>query len=266
LALRFVAQALTRGERTCLVLSDSVEQGLEFCERSLGVDLKPHLESGLLVLLSFSPAIESKVRTLGGIDRPGAELAALFSARQIKNLVVDSLDPVLAASSVSNIKSFVGNIVGVLLRLEVTCMCTTVSTGGGALQLAAEELAARLPGVFDLSRDKLTIHASSWSALEGSSIPLRFVLGRGLIAAGEPVARRHSQAEMRAASGTIDGAAAGVEPARTLPMDPTRSRSSMLDEREPRSPQSASKSPPSGGAKPLTELLDKAAKLLDDER
>jgi circadian clock protein KaiC len=194
-AIGFAARALERGEGVCFVASDLPESVLDFAERNFHVDFQSFLRARELTLLSFGAGFQSKVRSLGDVSRPLEELGVLLQARNARHLVFDTIDPILAAADLGNVKLFVKNLVAGIRSLGVTCLATSLGRSGEALRVSLEELSFDAAGRFELNRDAdrrtLLVHETAWSAVPGSSFEVDLVPREGIVSRG-PVAREYS--------------------------------------------------------------------------
>lgn len=190
-ALSYAAAAIGRGEPTCIITTDEPESIIAFADKYLHFDVHASLRAKLLTVLSFARSFESKVRSMGDIGRPCLELRELFKTRSITSAVFDTFDPVLAATSVGKAKTYINGVIGAVMRLGATCVCTSLASGSDALRLGSQEMASRLPATFDLDSDSggrvVRIHEASWSGLKGSAVPIDFVVGRGIVVTGQPI-------------------------------------------------------------------------------
>lgn len=188
LAMQFLVSALQRNEPCCLVTNDNPESVLAFAEQYLEHDLKPSVRNRKLTLLSFGPAFESKIRTLGGVDKPFAEFGLLARERGLRHLVVDSFDPILAATDATNLKQFIRSIVGAAGQLGLTCVWTALAAESGALKMGAEELASQVSCTLELHEEngqrKLVLGEVSWCTPDNSTISFDLVHGKGIVATG----------------------------------------------------------------------------------
>lgn len=150
-ALAYVVAALRRGEAACLVTTDAPEAVLEFGKGFLRVDLAPFLRSRRLTILTYGAGFDAKIRALGHIDKPLAELSRLASERAWKHVVFDTIDPVLVAAEPSRLKQFITAVTRAIGKLGLTCLCTV--TDSTALKLATDEFASHVACSLALIRE-----------------------------------------------------------------------------------------------------------------
>ncbi len=176
LALGFALAQLRRQQSVCYLTSETPEAVLETCRGMMEQDLRPHIASGHLTLLSFSPFFVNKVRSLNSNDPPLAELQELVGERRIQHIVIDTLDPMLSWIDGANAKAFVRTMLGQIQTWGRSVMCTM--TGNAP---AAAELARTASGSFELAEEKLIVRHAGWCNVYDIEAPLAFVQGRGLV-------------------------------------------------------------------------------------
>lgn len=188
-ALSYACAALERGEAVLFVTSDSPETLLDHAQRYMVLDLKPYLRSRKLTLLSFGASFQNKIRSLGDAAPPLVELGRVVAERGVRHVVMDTIDPILAAVDLAGLKPFVQGLVEGIRRMGATCLCTSVARGNDALRLGVEELSFSAGASFELFEDEdhrrtLLIHRTGWKSQGGAHLPIELARGRGIVATG----------------------------------------------------------------------------------
>lgn len=182
LALGFALAALARG-RTCFLTSESADSVLETSRTQLEQDLRPYIAEGRLTVLSFAPFFTNKVRSLNSVDAPFSELKEFLAERQIKHLVLDTIDPLLTWIDAASATAVVRGIMGQMQSWQVSVLC--MMSGNAP---AITEFARTASGSLELTEGKLAVHHAGWCNVYGIEAPLQFVQGRGFMVRG-PTAR-----------------------------------------------------------------------------
>jgi KaiC/GvpD/RAD55 family RecA-like ATPase len=189
-AVGFVCAALRANEPTCMITSDAPEAVIEFSAHFFGFNLRPSLQSRLLTLLSYGPNFQSKVRSLGTPSPPLTEILSVADQRRVRNVVFDTLDPILAAPDLSVGKPFVKSLAASLSCLKATCVCTSSGTGSDTFHFALEEFSFEAATGLDLDHEgeepRIVVRRSCGADTEGIEIPFRLQVGEGLVASGAP--------------------------------------------------------------------------------
>jgi KaiC/GvpD/RAD55 family RecA-like ATPase len=175
LALGFALASLKRG-RTCFVTNDSPEALLEASSSLFEQDPRPHLQSGRLTLLRFTPYFGNKVRSLASVDAPLSELGQLVVERQIEHVIFDTFDPMVGWVEPTNASTAARSIMGTLQRWGVSVLCTMSGTAPTIF-----ELARAASGCLELASGEIFVHHAGWCNVRGKGAPVDVVQGRGLV-------------------------------------------------------------------------------------
>jgi circadian clock protein KaiC len=122
LAATFALAAVDRGER-CLYFSfEESGSQIERNMKSLGMDLGPSLESGLLTILAFRPTFRGLEEHL---------VAILRETEKIKPscVVMDPITNFVSQGGVAEVKSMLTRVLDVLKRQRITLLMTALTRG-----------------------------------------------------------------------------------------------------------------------------------------
>lgn len=179
-AIAYLVAAVRRGEAAGLVTTDAPEAVLAFARDSMRFDLAPFVRSRKLTILSYGTGFDAKIRSLGHVEKPAAELLRLSLERSWRHLVFDTIDPILVAAEPSRLKQFLTAVAATLGKLPLTCICT--ATDSTALKLAADEFASHAALSIVLARAgrerSLRFH-------ETAPIAFHFVPGSGIVSSAK---------------------------------------------------------------------------------
>ena len=186
-ALCYLSSVLDRGARCCYVSTDRPESVMRCAQEYLERDLRPFLNNQQLTVLNLGLSFSSKIRSLGSVARPFSELASVAKRRQIAHFIFDTLDPVLAATQIENVKPFAQDVISALSELEATCVCTSLADGSDGVRFGAQELASLVPLLVEVrgtdARRELMIRSCSWVQNRLRPIAVSLQAGTGFVAA-----------------------------------------------------------------------------------
>lgn len=96
-AVQFLHRALERGEGAVLVTTDRVDTVL-YVGSSVGLDLRPHVRSGKLVVVGLAERFEYALETRNDVVALAAEIASYAAECQATRIVVNSILTILCSA------------------------------------------------------------------------------------------------------------------------------------------------------------------------
>jgi circadian clock protein KaiC len=134
-AAHFVVAACRRGER-CLyfALEESPKQVVRNM-RSIGIDLEPWVEKGLLRFHAARP-------TYGGIEEVLLVTHKQIASFQPSVVVVDPITNLLTVSTLSEVRSMLTRLVDFLKTESITAMFTSLTAPGGSLEASEADVSS----------------------------------------------------------------------------------------------------------------------------
>jgi circadian clock protein KaiC len=122
LAGKFAEAACLRGERTLFVSFDEAAGPIVRNLASVGIDLKPHLKSGVLRMYS------GRTESIGAEDHL-VKLKALLREHQPRCMVVDPLSALAKSGSLGTARAIANRLIYMVKDGGVTVMVTAISEG-----------------------------------------------------------------------------------------------------------------------------------------
>lgn len=200
-ALANALAALRRGP-VCMVTNEAPETVLETALGAFEVDLKPAIRNGAFSILSFAPFFVNKVRSLNSVEAPLAELGEYLREKQIRHVVIDTLDPALSWIEAANAKLSVRVIMAQLRGWNMGVFCTL-----GADTPVTAEFARTASGSLELTRrdaldsdvsqagSRLLVKHAGWCNVYGAEARVNLVQGRGFVVNPRAPTRQRSSAD-----------------------------------------------------------------------
>ncbi|MCC6764713.1 MAG: response regulator [Deltaproteobacteria bacterium] len=96
-AVQFLHRALERGEGAVLVTTDRVDTVL-YVGSSVGLDLRPHVRSGKLVVVGLAERFEYALETRNDVVALAAEIASYAAECQASRIVINSILTILCSA------------------------------------------------------------------------------------------------------------------------------------------------------------------------
>jgi circadian clock protein KaiC len=124
ISAHFVAAACRRGERALYFAFEESPGQILRNLRSVGLDLAPHIDSGLLRFHAARPS-------LYGLEMHLAQMDRLVSQFEPAVVVVDPLTALLGQSIQSDVRALSTRLIDTLKRAGITALFTTLSHSGG---------------------------------------------------------------------------------------------------------------------------------------
>lgn len=126
LAAHFVDAACRRGE-TCLYLAfeESQDQVVRNM-RSVGIDLEPWIQAGLLHFIASRPAVY-------GLEMHLAVMHRYILNVQPRVVVIDPISPFLTIGTSEEVRSMLTRLIDYLKHQQITTLCTNLVIGGAAV-------------------------------------------------------------------------------------------------------------------------------------
>jgi circadian clock protein KaiC len=134
-AAHFVDAACRRNER-CLFFAFE-ESPRQICRnmRSIGIDLDPWVDAGLLRFQAARP-------TYGGIEQHLAVTLKCISNFRPSVVVVDPVTNLIAVGSLHEVRSMLTRLVDFLKTSEITAVFSSLTAGGGPLEAGEESVSS----------------------------------------------------------------------------------------------------------------------------
>ncbi|HUE72556.1 MAG TPA: circadian clock protein KaiC [Pirellulaceae bacterium] len=126
-AAHFVDAACHRGEHSLYFAFEESPSQILRNMRSIGIDLEPHVKSGLLHFSAQRP-------TAYGLETHLATMHKLLRAHQPRIVVIDPITNLISSGSDTEVKSMLMRLVDHLKMEKVTSLFTSLNQGGSALE------------------------------------------------------------------------------------------------------------------------------------
>ncbi|MGC1377478.1 MAG: circadian clock protein KaiC [Anaerolineales bacterium] len=127
LAAHFVAAACRRGERALYFAFEESPSQIMRNMRSIGIDLEPWVEKGLLHFQANRP-------TFAGLEMHLTTIHKAIKAFKPQVVIVDPLTSFISGGNETEVKAMVMRLVDLLKISQVTSLFTSLSLSGGALE------------------------------------------------------------------------------------------------------------------------------------
>jgi circadian clock protein KaiC len=124
LAATFVDAACKRGEKCLYLAFEESQDQIIRNMRSIGLDLKPHVNRGLLRFHASRP-------TFYGLEMHLLTTHMLVQQHQPRIVVVDPVTDLMSGGSVNDVHAMAMRLVDYLKGKGITTLMTTLTTGGG---------------------------------------------------------------------------------------------------------------------------------------
>lgn len=136
LAAAFAAETCRRGERCLYFAFEESPAQLIRNMRSVGLDLQPYVDQGLL-------RIEASRPTLNGLERHLVTLHKLVNQLRPRAVVIDPISNLISVGSMSEVRSMLTRMVDFLKVSNVTALFTALVSGRhGQLELTEEGISS----------------------------------------------------------------------------------------------------------------------------
>ena len=127
LSAHFVAAACRRGERALYFAFEESPSQIMRNMRSIGIDLEPWVEKGLLHFQANRP-------TFAGLEMHLTTIHKAIKAFKPQVVIVDPLTSFISGGNETEVKAMVMRLVDLLKISQVTSLFTSLSLSGGALE------------------------------------------------------------------------------------------------------------------------------------
>jgi circadian clock protein KaiC len=127
LAAHFIAAACRRGERCLYFAFEESRNQIIRNIRSVGIDLEPWLDSGLLEFRNSRP-------TLYGLEMHLVAMHKAIEAFDASIVVIDPISNLVAAASEIEVKSMLSRLIDFLKMKQITAFCTDLTTTSSSLE------------------------------------------------------------------------------------------------------------------------------------
>jgi circadian clock protein KaiC len=127
LAAHFASAACGRGEKCLFFAFEESESQVLRNMCSIGIDLKPCVDNGLLRFESIRPSQY-------GLEMHLARMHQLIREFEPQVIVVDPITDLIALGSKLEVKAMLVRLIDFLKSLQITALCTSLTTGGAALE------------------------------------------------------------------------------------------------------------------------------------
>jgi len=132
LAASFALEACRRGERCLFFAFEESPAQLIRNMRSVGVDLQPCVDQGLLVIEASRP-------TLNGLERHLVTVHKLITEYQPQAVVIDPISNLVSVGSISEVRSMLTRLIDFLKVNNVTALFTALVSGrDGRMEMTEE--------------------------------------------------------------------------------------------------------------------------------
>lgn len=161
-ALRFANAGLRSGERVAMLVHSAAAQLAEQASW-LGIDLKPALNDGRLLLFRYRSDFPRRIAQAASADEPLDDLRRELLGYRPQRLVIDSVAPLLEDGSASAVAA--ASIANLLEVSQSTALVTYPSELGASYDRRIEPLVHAAAGVLRLVRDDAgapSIEIVSW--------------------------------------------------------------------------------------------------------
>lgn len=125
----FVNTACERGEKTMYIGFDEPSHEIVRNLRSIGINLEPHVSSGILVMLSIRSSLTGTEEHIGNIRN-------LLNTHQPRCVVIDPLSAIIDSSGDGVRRRMPEQLLALTKSAGITLMCTSVLGGNNALEEA----------------------------------------------------------------------------------------------------------------------------------
>ena len=122
LAGKFAEAACRRGERTLFVSFDEGAEPIAAQSASVGIQLKPHVKSGLLRMYS------ARTESIGAEDHL-AQLKALIREHRPRCMVIDPLSAIAKAGGIAAARAVANRLIYMVKDEGITVMVTAINEG-----------------------------------------------------------------------------------------------------------------------------------------
>ena len=126
-AASFANAACKRGERCLYFAFEEAPNQIIRNMRSIGIDLEPWMEQGLLEIYSVRP-------TIYGLEMHLVKMAKLIDEFKPKVVIIDPITNLIAIGSETEVKSMLARLIDFLKAKQITALFTNLSQAGGALE------------------------------------------------------------------------------------------------------------------------------------
>ncbi|MFZ3048792.1 MAG: circadian clock protein KaiC, partial [Desulfatirhabdiaceae bacterium] len=127
MAAHFVDAACRRGERCLYFAFEESRNQIIRNMRSIGIDLKPWMDKGLLEFRNSRP-------TLYGLEMHLVTMHKAIEALNPSVVVVDPISNLVAAASETEVKSMLSRLIDYLKMRQITAFCADLTAGGESLE------------------------------------------------------------------------------------------------------------------------------------
>ncbi len=127
LSAHFADASCRRGERVLYLAFEESPHQLMRNMRSIGIDLEPHVASGLLQIHAARPSLHGLEMHLVGIHR-------LVEATDPAAVVIDPISNLMAVGEQADIEAMLVRLIDYLKERQVTAFFTSLTTGGMSLE------------------------------------------------------------------------------------------------------------------------------------
>ena len=135
LAAHFVAAACRRGEKCLYLAFEEAQSQLARNMRSIGIDLRPYLQNGRLLVHASRP-------TRWGLEMHLVSLHRLVEDHQPRIVVIDPATNFISAGNALDVHTMLMRMVDYLKAGGVTTMITTLTAAGDALEHTAVNISS----------------------------------------------------------------------------------------------------------------------------
>ncbi|MCA9667845.1 MAG: hypothetical protein KC503_19730, partial [Myxococcales bacterium] len=185
LGLNHIVWLLQQNMPVMLATTDLPETLIDMCDRFFEFDVRPAIERKHLTLLTLAPNFANRLRSLGTVARAFEEMGMLCAERSVRHVVFDTIDPVLAAITVTNVKRFIQEALAGVKHMNTTLLCMSRAEGDAALTMGVQELAGRVSTTLEMRPGRLIVRHADWSGMAGSGVNIQLVAGRGVVSTGQ---------------------------------------------------------------------------------
>ncbi|MFN0172706.1 MAG: circadian clock protein KaiC [Bryobacteraceae bacterium] len=177
-AAHFVDSACRRGERCMYFAFEESPRQIIRNMRSIGIDLEPPVNKGLLEFHAARP-------TYGGIEQHLALTLKSISGFQPDIVVVDPVTNLIAVGTPNEVRSMLTRLVDFLKTRQITAIFTSLTAGGGPLEASEESVSSlmdawlRLESVPVGGERNRTLYVLKSRGMEHSNQIREFVITNG---------------------------------------------------------------------------------------
>ena len=127
MAAHFVDAACRRGERCLYFAFEESRNQIIRNMRSIGIDLEPWVNKGLLEFRNSRP-------TLYGLEMHLVAMHKAIDGFKPAIVVIDPISNLVAAASEMEVKSMLSRLIDFLKMQQITALCTDLTVAGGSLE------------------------------------------------------------------------------------------------------------------------------------